>query len=39
MGSGWVVFGYVVTYGAIGAYLGWMAFRIRSLRRSLPPKP
>ena len=38
MDSGWVVFGYMVTYGGIAAYLGWMALRIRSLRNSLPPR-
>ena len=38
MGNGWVVFGYVVTYGVIGAYMGWLILRIRSLRRDLPPR-
>lgn len=36
MASGWVVFGYAVTYGGIAAYGLWMAFRFRALRNSDP---
>ncbi len=34
MGNGWVVFGYVVTYGGVAAYVIWMMLRVRTLRRS-----
>lgn len=37
MDSGWVIFGYLVTYAAIGVYAVRLALRIRSRRRSLPP--
>lgn len=39
MSEGWVIFGYLVTYGIIGAYALRLRLRIRSLRRSLPPRP
>jgi len=39
MDSGWVIFGYLVTYGAIAIYTVRLALRIRSRRRSLPPAP
>ncbi len=32
---GWVTFGYVVMYGILGAYVGWLAYRTRSVRRKL----
>lgn len=32
---GWVAFGYVVMYGILGAYVGWLAYRIRLVRRKL----
>lgn len=38
MTSGWIIFGYVASYGAILAYLAWMVLRIRSLRRNSPPR-
>lgn len=33
--TGWVLFGYAASYGAILAYLLWMVLRIRSLRHDL----
>lgn len=27
--EGWVLFGYLVTYGALGLYAGWIVLRIR----------
>lgn len=38
MGNGWVVFGYVVTYGAIGLYVARLIIRGRSLRLTAQPK-
>lgn len=39
MSDGWVIFGYAVTYGILAAYAARLLFRIRYLRRSLPPRP
>lgn len=33
MSTGWVILGYAVSYGAIAAYVAWMAVRIRSTHR------
>ena len=38
MGNGWVVFGYVVTYGALGLYMVRLVIRARSLRLTAQPK-
>lgn len=32
---GWVVFGYGVMYGTLGAYVVWMAYRLQRARRRL----
>lgn len=32
---GWVVFGYSVLYGTLGAYVAWMAYRLQQARRRL----
>ena len=37
MGEGWVIFGYVVTYGTIAAYLVSIIARTRSLERRRRP--
>ena len=38
MNSGWIIFAYAASYGAIVAYLAWMVLRIRSLRRNSAPR-
>lgn len=38
MTSGWIVFGYAVSYAAIVAYVTWMVLRIRSQRRNFTPR-
>lgn len=35
MKTGWIIFGYAASYGAIAAYVAWMVLRIRTLRRNL----
>lgn len=38
MAGSWVLFGYLVAYGALVIYAGHQAHRIRRLRRRLPPE-
>lgn len=38
MASSWVLFGYLVAYGALVIYAGHQAYRIRRLLRRLPPE-
>ncbi len=32
--GGWVILGYATSYGALAAYVAWMVWRIRSIRRT-----
>ena len=38
MGDGWVIFGYAVTYAAIGLYVARLVIRTRSRYRAVPPE-
>ncbi len=38
MAGSWVLFGYLVAYAALAIYAGQQAYRIRQLRRRLPPE-
>lgn len=38
MNTAWITIGYLVSYGAIVAYLSWMMLRITSLRRNSAPR-
>jgi hypothetical protein len=35
VGDGWVVFAYMVTYGMIAGYAGWLIARYRGLQNRL----
>ena len=37
MAGSWVLFGYLLAYGAMAIYAGHQAYRIRRLRQRLPP--
>ena len=38
MAASWVVFGYLVAYGALAFYAGLHVYRLRRLHRERPPE-